>query len=66
MEGASSVEDVLGMEEGSYVQEISRDATISNLHPEAIYILGLWANALHGSTRLIFFLQYIHSYIYNK
>ena len=28
--------------------------------------LGLWADALHGSTRLIFFLQYIHSYIYNK
>ena len=28
--------------------------------------LGLWADALHGSTRLIFFLQYIHLYIYNK
>ena len=28
--------------------------------------LGLWADALHGSTRLIFFLQYIHPYIYNK
>ena len=29
-------------------------------------LLSLWADALHGSTRLIFFLQYIHSYIYNK
>ena len=28
--------------------------------------LGLWADALHGSTRLIFFLQYIHSYILQK
>ena len=50
---------------------------VSNLPPTWVYVLilsfiayiallGLWADALHGSMRLIFFLQYIYPYIYNK